>query len=348
MFQRFVRRSIPSINAFRRPIRTAALGLLVAILAACQAPAAAAPTVPPAKAATALAAPTVQPSRTAALAAAVASEAATAGGATEVPDPVVLAAGDIASCGEHGTEATAAIIEAQPGSVLALGDIAYPDGSAQNLADCYAPTWGRFKDRTYAVPGNHDYVTYGAHAYYDYFGPAAGPAGLGYYSFDLGRWHLIALNSNCGAVDCAAGSAQEVWLRADLAAHPAACTLAFWHHPRFNAGLHGNDEQVQALWQALYEGGADLVLNGHDHDYQRFAPQDPTGAEDPARGIREFIVGTGGASRYTVKPGFPNLEAYTDANYGVLRLVLHPAGYDWQFLTEPGQSYTDSGSAACH
>lgn len=345
-FQFLTRLGASSIS----PRGLACLGLAAILLSGCGAPAVPATVVAPP-----LDTPAVAPTPTITVAAATNTPAATAGPTadfTATPagvDPVLLAAGDIASCGAYGDSATAALITAQPGvPVLALGDIAYPDGSAQNLADCYAPTWGVFKDRTHPVPGNHDYVTLGAADYYAYFGAAAGPAGLGYYSFDLGAWHVIALNSNCGAVDCAAGSDQETWLKADLAAHPAKCTLAFWHHPMFNAGAHGDLNNTQDLWKDLYAAGAELILNGHDHDYQRFAPQDPSGAADPAAGIREFVVGTGGASLYHVTPGFPNLEAYNDSTYGVLKLTLHPAGYDWQFLPESGKTFTDTGSAACH
>ena len=262
---------------------------------------------------------------------------------------VVLAAGDIANCNSYGDGATATLIENLPGSVLTLGDNAYLDGTAQQFADCYAPTWGKFKDRTYPAPGNHDYNTPGAAGYFNYFGAVAGDPVQGYYSFDLGAWHLIALNSNCTAIGgCAAGSPQEQWLRADLAAHPTACTLAYWHHPLFNAGLHGDDDRTRALWQALYDADADLILTGHDHNYQRFAPLDPSGQPDSSRGLRQFVVGTGGSSLYPVFPGNPNLESYAVSTFGVLRLGLRSNGYDWNFISEAGKPFTDLGSGSCH
>jgi Calcineurin-like phosphoesterase len=197
----------------------------------------------------------------------------------------VLAAGDIASCTTSGDEQTAALLDTLPGTVLTLRDTVYDDGSASQFARCYAPSWGRFRDRTYPAPGNHDYQTAGASGYYGFFGPRAGQPGNGWYSFNLGRWHLIALNSNCNAVGgCQPGSEQERWLWADLAAHPARCTLAFWHHPRFSSGTtHGSDPAVGGLWVALYQAGADVVLVGHEHNYERFAPLDPQGRVDPAR-----------------------------------------------------------------
>jgi len=269
--------------------------------------------------------------------------------ATPIPDEVVFAAGDIASCVSYGARATSDLIVDQPGTVLTMGDNAYDSGTPEEFANCYNPTWGRFKDRTYPSLGNHDYVTYGASAYFSYFGVSSGDPGKGYYSFDLGAWHLIALNSNCTAVEgCKAGSPQEQWLRADLAAHPNLCTLAYFHHPLFNAGFHGPYAPAQDLWQALYEGQADLVLNGHDHNYQRFAPQDPQGQADPDHGLREFIVGTGGASHYPVIAKLPNLEAFNANTFGVLRLVLHPDGYDFTFLPEANKTFTDSGSGKCH
>jgi hypothetical protein len=261
----------------------------------------------------------------------------------------VLAAGDIANCASYGAGATAALIEDLPGTVLTLGDNAYLDGTAQQFADCYAPTWGRFKDRTFPAPGNHDYNTPGATGYFNYFGSAAGDPAKGYYSFDRGNWHLVALNSNCTAIGgCGAGSPQEQWLRADLAAHPTACTLAYWHHPLFNGGLHGNDLRTQDLWRALYDANADVILSGHDHNYQRFALLDPSGQPDPIRGLRQFVVGTGGTSLYPVFADFPNLESFEAGTFGVLRLVLRPNGYDWNFIPEAGKTFTDSGSGSCH
>lgn len=264
-------------------------------------------------------------------------------------DAVLLAAGDIAKCGSSGDQATAAILAATQGAITTLGDDAYEQGPEEDFARCYAPAWGRFLDRTHPAPGNHEYLTSGAAGYFGYFGASAGPPGAGYYSFNLGAWHIIALNSNCNEIGgCGPGSPEERWLRADLAANPAQCTLAYWHHPRFSSGEHGDDTRTQELWQALYDGGAEIVLNGHDHDYERFAPQDPTGHADPARGIREFVAGTGGANHYEFGSVQPNSEVRNGDTFGILQLRLHPDGYDWQFLPEADKSFTDHGSGACH
>lgn len=273
--------------------------------------------------------------------------------ATPLPDEVVLAAGDIASCVSYGAGATAKLVLAQladhaNGIVLTIGDNAYEEGSADDFAKCYDPTWGQFKGRTYPAAGNHDYLSRGARPYFDYFGAKSGDLGKGYYSFELGPWHLIALNSNCTAVGgCQAGSPEEQWLKDDLAAHPTACTLVYWHQPLFNGGLHGPAPQVKPFWDALYAAHADIILNGHDHNYQRFAPQDPDGKADP-NGIREFVVGTGGASHYPIFTNAANLEAHDAQTFGVIKLTLHPTGYDWEFLPEAGKTFTDSGSDTCH
>jgi hypothetical protein len=265
-------------------------------------------------------------------------------------DPVLIAAGDIASCISSGDEATAALVDNISGTVATLGDNVYEDGSAQQYAACYDPTWGRFKARTRPAPGNHDYLTPGSAAYFAYFGATAGSIGHGYYSYDLGAWHIVVLDSQCWDIGgCGATAPQAQWLQADLSAHPALCALAYWHTPRFSSGIHGGTDQVQAMWDKLYAAGADLVLNGHDHDYERFAPQNPSGAADPAHGLREFVVGTGGRSHYTF-PGAaqPNSEARNDNTYGVLKLTLHTGSYDWTFVPVAGSTYTDSGSGACH
>jgi acid phosphatase type 7 len=262
----------------------------------------------------------------------------------------LLAAGDIASCASDGDEQTAALLDSRPGTVLTLGDTVYDDGSADEFERCYLPSWGRFRHRTYPAPGNHDYQTFEAMGYYGFFGPRAGQPGKGWYSFDRGRWHLIALNSNCDEVGgCPPGSEQERWLRGDLAAHPARCTLAFWHHPRFSSGTtHGSDPAVGGLWLALYEAGADVVLVGHEHNYERFAPLDPLGGVDPARGVREFVVGTGGKSHYPFGSPLPGSEARNSDSFGVLQLQLRRTGYSWRFLPAQGGSFQDSGSASCH
>ena len=259
-------------------------------------------------------------------------------------DPVLVGAGDITSCSRTQDEATAKLLDNISGTVFTLGDNAYPDGTASQFTNCYGPTWGRHKSRTRPVPGNHDYHTSGASGYYNYFGAAAGDPSKGYYSYNLGAWHIIALNSE---ISQGAGSAQERWLRADLAANPKVCTLAYWHKPRFSSGQHGNILASQALWQALYDYSADVILNGHDHTYERFAPQNPNGQADNNRGIREFVVGTGGAGLYPFPTIQPNSQVRNNTTYGVLKLTLHSTSYDWQFIPIAGQTFTDSGSANC-
>lgn len=262
---------------------------------------------------------------------------------------VFVGAGDISSCNNDHDEETARVLDGIEGTVFTLGDNAYGEGTAEQFADCYDPTWGRHRDRTQPVPGNHEYRTEGAGPYFDYFGEKAGDPDLGYYSFDLGGWHIVALNTNCDDIDgCEKDSAQVEWLREDLAAHPAQCTLAYGHHPRFSSGEHGNDDEIEPLWDTLYEGGVDVVLAGHDHTYERFAPQDPTGAPDPEHGIREFVVGTGGAGHYDFENMAANSEIRDNTAYGVLKLTLDPTGYAWEFVPIEGDAFTDSGSGTCH
>ena len=262
---------------------------------------------------------------------------------------VIVAAGDIADCSSDGDEATARLVVGTEGTVLTLGDNAYEDGTAQDFSECYEPTWGQFKERTRPAPGNHDYETEGASAYFDYFGEASGKPGKGYYSYELGRWHIVALNSNCEDVGCTASSPQVKWLEADLAKDPKTCTLAYFHYPLFSSGEYRPGiREVKPLWEALYAAEVDVVLNGHDHNYQRFAPQDPNGKADPQRGIREFVVGTGGRSHYTILGPIANSEVYNDETYGVLKLTLRPQSYEWRFLAVEGETFTDSGSARCH
>ena len=257
---------------------------------------------------------------------------------------VLVGAGDIAN-GTSGAEQTARLLDQIPGTVFTAGDNAYSNGSDANYSNFYDPTWGRHKARTRPCPGNHEYGTSGAAGYFRYFGDNAGPSGLGYYSYDLGDWHIIALNSN---IDMSAGSAQEQWLSADLTANTKECTLAYWHHPRFSSGSHGSSTASQPLWQALYEAGAEVVVVGHDHNYQRFAPQTPDGHADPGRGIREFVVGTGGASHYSFGSPIANTEAYNEDTFGVLKLTLGARVYAWEFIPVAGRTYRDSGSGTCH
>lgn len=259
-------------------------------------------------------------------------------------DPVFVGAGDISNCSRTEDESTAKLLDTISGTVFTLGDNVYPDGKLTEFNNCYAPTWGRHKNRTRPSPGNHDYHVSGAAGYFDYFGAVAGDRTKGYYSYNLGAWHIIALNSE---ISHNAGSAQEQWLRADLAANQSVCTLAYWHKPRFSSGMHGNIPSVGTFWQALYDYGADIVLSGHDHTYERFAPQNPNGQADPTRGIREFIAGTGGAALYSFPSIQPNSQVRNNTTYGVLKLTLHATSYDWQFVPIAGQTFTDSGSGNC-
>ena len=256
-------------------------------------------------------------------------ERAPSGSASAAPsasgDPVLVGAGDIADCALDSGAATAALLDTIAGTVFTAGDNAYPDGSATQFHDCYAPTWGRHLERTKPAAGNHDWLTKGLAGYREYFGEKAGPADASWYSFDLGAWHVIVLDSDCAFVGgCLPGSPQGVWLDADLKASTAGCTMAIWHHPRFSSGEHGNDASVWPFWDALYRAKADVVVNGHDHDYERFGPQDPAGREDKAAGIREFVVGTGGAGLRD----FPTVAAHSEvriaSTFGVIRFVLHP------------------------
>jgi len=253
-----------------------------------------------------------------------------------------VGAGDIAICGGNA-EATARQLDGIGGTVFTLGDNAYSSGTRADFQNCYEPTWGRHKSRTRPAPGNHDYESPGAAPYFNYFGTRAGPAGLGYYSFEAGNWHVVSLNSN---VPMSVASAQSSWLRDDLAAHTALCTAAIFHHPLFTVGPDGPSPDTRELWRVLYEAGVDVVINGHDHLYQRFARQDPQGANDPLRGIREFVVGTGGAELSNFVRPQANTETYV-STYGVLKLTLRLGDYDWQFLSIDG-SMPDSGHDVCH
>jgi hypothetical protein len=263
-------------------------------------------------------------------------------------DAVVLAAGDIASCDSSGDEQTANLLDDLEGTILVAGDLAYDDGTLDEFEECYDPTWGRHKARTFPSPGNHEYHTDGADGYFDYFGAVAGDPDEGWYSFELGEWHVVSLNSNCDEIGgCERDSAQGEWLTKDLAANPAACTLAFWHHPRFNSGEHhGSEDEMAELWAILDEADADVVLSGHEHLYERFGPQDAEGNGD-ADGIRQFTVGMGGRSHYEFDTPLPNSEKRNDDAYGVLKLTLRPAGYDWEFVPVEGASFSDTGSDDC-
>ena len=259
------------------------------------------------------------------------------------PDEVFAGAGDIGWCGSPGPEATARLLDGVPGTVFTAGDNAYMSGTPKEFAECYAPSWGRHKSRTYPTPGNHDYGTPGAAGYYEYFGSRAGPVGQGYYGFDLGNWHVVALNS---IIPIGSGSAQIAWLQADLAAHPVTCTLAFWHQPLFSSGSNGPTWAVRDAWRILHEFRVDVVVNGDEHVYERFAPQDPDGRADETRGIRQFTIGTGGAPLTSLKTRAPNSEVFIAAHYGVLKLTLQHDAYAWEFLPVGGPAM-DSGTGKC-
>jgi hypothetical protein len=291
------------------------------------------------------------------------SHRASAASSAPQDDPVVATAGDIACDSSipgpdycHQAATSDLLLATTLAAVLPLGDNQYPSGSLTEFQTYYGPTWGRVIAITHPAPGNHEYVTPGAAGYFSYFGPAAGDPTKGYYSIDIGTWHVIVLNSNCDEIDpgpaangCARKSPQEVWLLADLKAHRSArCTLALWHHPRFSSGPSGGDAWYTAFWQDLYRGRADIVLVGHDHIYERFAPQDPLGQLNLTRGIRQFTVGTGGKSLDSIGPPLPNSEVLDNSTFGVLELTLHPTSYDWSFVPEAGGTFSDSGSYNCH
>jgi LysM repeat protein len=270
---------------------------------------------------------------------------APAGGA-----PVILAAGDIAQCNTDRDSLTAYLLEINQGAILSLGDHINLGATPQDFQNCFAPTWGRHFDRIYPTPGNHDYDAQGAAGYFGYFGDKATPLEpgctrdcKGYYSFDLGAWHIVAINSE---VSSHAGTEQEQWLRADLAAHLAQCILAFWHRARISSSRNAL-RGPEGPWQALYDYGADVVLSGHDHLYERFMPLNPALEPDPEHGIRQFIVGTGGHDHFDFRNILPVSEVRDNEAWGVLKLTLHPDSYDWEFLPIPGQTFTDKGSAPC-
>jgi hypothetical protein len=265
---------------------------------------------------------------------------------------VLVGAGDIADCRSRGAEETARLIDGIPGAVMAVGDLAYPRGTVEDVRRCYRPTWGRFRDRTFPALGNHDVVARGAAGYVGFFGerlralgPAAADPARGWYSYRLGAWHVVVLNSNPASVD----SAQVRWLREDLRANRQPCTLAYFHHPRFTSGPHGDAGWMQPIWQALYDGGVDVAVAGHDHDYERFVPMDAAGRPDEARGIRSFVVGTGGAERRRIRSVDAGSVARMDDTFGVIRFVLRPGTYEWDFIpTGRANQSIDHGKGTCH
>ncbi len=274
-------------------------------------------------------------------------------------DPVIAAAGDIAcapadqsdntQASECRAAATSDLLLNIPHltAVLTLGDHQYPDGKIEDFQRSYDKSWGRLKQITHPSMGNHEQAGEG---YYAYFGTAAGDPSRGYYSFDLGAWHLIALNSNdaCTFVRCDETSAQIDWLRTDLAKNRSACTLAYWHHPRFSSGAHGDHAELGPVWETLYKFGVDVVLTGHDHDYERLSPMNAQGNPNVNNGIRSFIVGTGGKSHYDFGKLRPTSEVRNSDTFGVLKLTLRPRSYDWEFVPEPGKAFTDKGNGRCH
>ncbi len=251
---------------------------------------------------------------------------------------------------------TAAVLkELQPKALLLLGDVQYESGSIEDFQAFFDPVFAEFKSISYPTPGNHEYFTPGAAGYFDYFNGAGADSGRagsrrrGYYSFELGAWHIVALNSNCPEIGgCGARSPQATWLRADLAAHRAKCTLAFMHSARFSSGEHGNDDLLRDLWQVMHEAGVDVVLSAHDHTYERFSPQDAIGRSDDRRGIRAFVVGTGGKGLGRFLRGRPNSEIRDNSSIGVLTLTLRPENYSWRFVAVPGLPLDDSGDGSCH
>ena len=271
----------------------------------------------------------------------------------------VIGAGDIARCGKEylpNAEATTKLLDGffhelparTPAAVITFGDNAYKKGRTEEFANCYDPTWGRHKERTRPSVGNHEYKTRGAKPYYDYFGEAAGDPEKGYYSYDLGDWHLISLNTLCKKIGgCDEDSQQYRWLVEDLKKTDNKCVLAYSHHPLFSSGHHGGDKGVRPLFQALYDAGVELYVSGHEHHYERFAPQDPEGNADPRRGVRQFIVGTGGRELRRIGRGRPNSELRSRETYGVIRFRLLEDRYEWEFLPVEGSDFTDSGEGVC-
>ena len=258
---------------------------------------------------------------------------------------ILAGAGDIADCNSQGDELTAALLDDIGGTVFTAGDNAYEAGTPLEYALCYHPSWGRHKSRTRPALGNHEYITPGAAGYYAYFGAAAHPP-FGYYSYDLGTWHVVVIDSERQTI--LDDPVQQAWLREDLATHPALCTVAYWHHPRFSSGsTHGSDPNMEDIWQILYDADADIVISAHEHNYERFAPQTPQGVADPLRGIREFVVGNGGRSLYRFGPPIANSEFRYNADYGVIKLLLKRGRYNWQFIATNG-AVIDAGKGVCH
>jgi hypothetical protein len=276
------------------------------------------------------------------------SSSTSSSGAAGASTPVLIGAGDIGLCGAGGSAASAAemtakLLDRLPGTVFTAGDNAYMSGSMDEFQNCYHPTWGRHRGRTRPVPGNHEYSSSPA-AYYNYFGSSAGSSDGGFYSYAVGSWRVIALNSE---IPSQPGTPQLEWLKNELATRKSTCTAVIWHRPLFSSGRNGNNPDMKDVWRTIYDANVDVVINGHDHTYERFAPQDPDGRPDPSRGIREFVVGTGGAMLYEFTHVSPNSEA-RGAAWGVAMFTLSDGGYQWQFIPVDGASFTDAGSGTCH
>jgi hypothetical protein len=255
-------------------------------------------------------------------------------------DVVFVGAGDISTCDNDNDALTAQLLDSIPGTVFTTGDNAYSSGTYGEYTKCYEPTWGRHKDRTKPVPGNHEYNTSDASGYFQYFNDIPP-----YYAYNLGSWRIYALNSE---IDVSAESSQVTWLLSDLAANPSQCVLAYWHQPRWSSGSHhGSGEKYQTLWETFYNAGAELVLNGHEHNYERFAPMNATGQAEP-NGLLEIVVGTGGRNHYDFGTPLVTSEVRDATSYGVLKLTLRESSYDWEFIPAAGSTFTDHGSAECH
>jgi hypothetical protein len=259
---------------------------------------------------------------------------------------VLVGAGDIASCNPDKAEATAKLLDKIPGTVFTAGDNAYARGTAEEFIECYGLSWGRHRQNTRPAPGNHDYESAQAAPYFKYFGANAGPPGRGFYSYALGAWHILSLNSNVNAATW--GKEQEDWLRQDLAANRSACTLAYWHHPFVSSGkTHGDNPLVRSLVEILFRHAVDVGVTGHDHIYERFAQLNADGKAD-ARGMRHFVVGTGGVALYEIGAVKPHSEVRNTTSHGVVKFTLHATSYDWEFIPIAGQSFRDRGRAPCH
>lgn len=272
---------------------------------------------------------------------------------TDTPVPtatpaILLGAGDISICGQKGDDETALLLEVENGEIFTAGDNSNEDGFMYQYQKCFEPSWGRLMNRLHPVPGNHDYYGDDGKSYYEYFGERAGPPGKGYYSYDLGAWHIVALNSNCDYVSCRPDSAQLKWLREDLEANKTQCTLAYWHDPMVGSALHDYYYGVLPFWEALYDYGAEIIVNGHNHIFEVFSPQNPELKPDLENGIAQFIVGTGGASHYSFTDIKPNSIIRDNTSFGIIKFKLFENQYEWEFIPVAEGDFTSTGSGLCH